>query len=218
MVDIAVKRLSGNLDYIPLSIPVETADIMQSHIGHDVRVAGRFASYNYHDSEGSHLNLSLLVHTYTFLEPSVKNENAIFLDGYLSSVPVFRITPLGRKITELTIAVNYPYLASDYIPCICWNRNALEASLLPCGTHIHIWGRIQSRKYQKKTSELTISTKTTYEISIAKIELPDSQSAIPSLTGPGNQSAGRSDTDLAGLQQAPAHCNIPSLTHGRIPM
>lgn len=174
MVDLAVKRLSGYIDYIPLTISTETARVIQNHIGQNIWTTGRFASYNYHDPEGSHLNLSLLAQTYAFLDHMEKNENAIFLDGYLSRTPVFRITPLGHKITELTVAINYPYLASDYIPCICWNQNALASSLLPCGTHIHAWGRIQSREYTKKLNGWETCMKTSYEISIWKIMQPDS--------------------------------------------
>ncbi len=180
LVDLAVKRLSGRTDYIPLSVSIETAGAMQGQIGRDIQASGKFVSCNYHDREGSHLQLSLLVQSYAFLQHEEKNQNSIFLDGYLSRTPIFRMTPLGRKITDLTVAVNYPYTESDYIPCICWGKNALEASLFPCGTHIHALGRIQSREYSKKINEYQTCTKTAYEISIKKIELPDSPLSLPS--------------------------------------
>ena len=100
-----------------------------------------------------------------FLDNPSNYENSVFLDGYLCGAPVFRRTPLGRWITDLTIAVNYPFLESDYIPCICLGRNALAASTFPCGTHINAWGRIQSREYLKKISDLEISSGVSFNLS-----------------------------------------------------
>ncbi len=174
MADLAVKRLSGCIDYIPATIHIKTARAMHNRIGQNMQITGRFSSCNYHDPDGSHLNLSLLAHTHVFLDNTANDENSVFLDGFISRPPVFRLTPLGRRITELTIAVNYPYMDSDYIPCICWNENALTASLFPCGTHVHAWGRIQSREYLKKINELEICQKTAYEVSIWRI-VPNKQ-------------------------------------------
>ncbi|MBQ9604726.1 MAG: single-stranded DNA-binding protein, partial [Firmicutes bacterium] len=60
---------------------------------------------------------------------------------------------------------------SDYIPCICWGRNAVFADSLNIGDNIKISGRMQSRVYQKKLSETEIIEKTAYEVSVSKIEL-----------------------------------------------
>ena len=76
--------------------------------------------------------------------------NHIFLDGYVCKEPVYRKTPLGREISDLLIAVNRPYGKSDYIPCICWGRNARYAGSFEIGGHLHLYGRIQSREYQKR--------------------------------------------------------------------
>lgn len=174
--ELAVKRLSGQTDYIPVTIDEKTADTMRRHTGQNTCITGRFMSYNYHDKDGSHLCLSLSACTHAFLDNPSNYENSVFLDGYLCGAPVFRRTPLGRWITDLTIAVNYPFLESDYIPCICWGRNALAASTFPCGTHINAWGRIQSREYLKKISDLETCRKTAYEVSIWRMELPGSLS------------------------------------------
>ena len=74
----------------------------------------------------------------------------------------------------MLIAVNRSYGKSDYIPVIAWSRNARFCASLPVGTHIRIYGRIQSREYQKKTTEGTV-IKTAYEISASKLELPDEE-------------------------------------------
>ena len=103
---------------------------------------------------------------------SIKS-NQIFLDGYICKPPVYRKTPLGREIADLLIAVNRPYGKSDYIPCICWGRNARYASAFAVGGHVLVWGRIQSREYVKKLSETEAEKRIAYEVSVSKLEYVD---------------------------------------------
>ena len=63
----------------------------------------------------------------------MSNRTAFFLDGYICKQPVYRMTPLGREIADLLLAVNRPYGKSDYLPCICWGRNARFAGNLRLG-------------------------------------------------------------------------------------
>lgn len=92
------------------------------------------------------------------------------MDGYICKKPIYRTTPFGREITDLLIAVNRPYNKSDYIPCIAWGRNARFCENLLVGDHIKIWGRIQSREYQKKLPSGETETKIAFEVSISKLE------------------------------------------------
>ena len=96
--------------------------------------------------------------------------NNIMLDGYICKLPVYRKTPLGREIADLLIAVNRPYGKSDYIPCICWGRNARFASAFEVGNHVQVFGRIQSREYVKKLTETESERRTAYEVSVSKLE------------------------------------------------
>ena len=53
--------------------------------------------------------------------------------------------------------------------------------IVEVGENVKIWGRIQSREYQKKIDEDNIITKTAYEISISKMDVsskPDIQFEI----------------------------------------
>ena len=63
------------------------------------------------------------------------------------------------------------YNKSDYIPCIAWGRNARYASTFEVGDNIKIWGRVQSRVYQKKLSEDHIEERVAYEVSVSKLEV-----------------------------------------------
>jgi hypothetical protein len=74
--------------------------------------------------------------------------------GYICKEPIYRTTPFNREISDVLIAVNRAYNKSDYIPCIAWGRNARFVKNLKVGDFITISGRIQSREYQKKYSEM----------------------------------------------------------------
>ena len=96
------------------------------------------------------------------------------MTGALCKPPSYRTTPFGREIADLLLAVNRPYGKSDYIPCICWGRNARYASGFEVGEHVRILGRIQSREYVKKLSETETETRTAYEVSVSKLECIES--------------------------------------------
>ncbi len=172
MTEIEVRRLSESTDIIPLMVSDRLMDVTEDYTGSMIRVMGQFRSYNRHEEKRNRLVLSVFAREVEFAEeeePLVKT-NQIFLDGYVCKPPVYRKTPLGREIADLLIAVNRPYGKSDYIPCICWGRNARFASGFEVGTHTQIWGRIQSREYIKKLSEEEQEKRVAYEVSVSKLE------------------------------------------------
>ena len=149
VVDVAVNRLSNFMDYIPLMISERLIDVNEDYIGQTIYVMGQFRSFNRDED---------------------MKTNQIFLDGYICKDPIYRKTPLGREIADLLIAVNRSYGKSDYIPCICWGRNARFASGFEVGGHVQVWGRIQSREYVKKLSETETEKRVAYEVSVSKVE------------------------------------------------
>ena len=50
-------------------------------------------------------------------------------------------------------------------------RNARFAGSFEVGDNIRVWGRIQSRTYQKKLSEDEVEERVAYEISVSKMEV-----------------------------------------------
>ena len=172
MVNVSVRRLSNSEDIIPLMISERLIDVSQNYSGEFVMVAGQFRSYNRHDELKNRLVLSVFVREITFIDEEMDGAktNTILLDGYICKAPVYRKTPLGREIADLLLAVNRPYGKSDYIPCICWGRNARYASTFEVGEHVQIIGRIQSREYVKKITETETQKRTAYEVSVSKLE------------------------------------------------
>lgn len=170
-VKLKVNRLSHSSDIIPLLVSERLIDVTHSQIGQYLEAHGQFRSYNKHENNRNHLVLSLFVRELELIE-SLENRkpNMIFLDGYICKEPVYRTTPLGREIADVLLAVNRAYGKSDYIPCICWGRNARYAGNLAVGSRIQLWGRIQSREYQKRIGENNVVSRVAYEISVNKME------------------------------------------------
>ena len=171
-VDVAVDRLSNSVDYIPLMVSERLVDVTQNYIGEKIYVTGQFRSYNRHEEKKNRLVLSVFARELEFIEEvdEEMKSNQVFLDGFVCKAPIYRKTPLGREIADLLIAVNRSYGKSDYIPCICWGRNARFAAGFEVGYHVQVWGRIQSREYVKKVNEEETERRVAYEVSVSKIE------------------------------------------------
>ena len=174
---IKCSRTSGNKDVLPVMISDRLTDITEIKAGQVVTVLGQIRSFNKHtDNVKSKLILTVFAREFEVLAQDSKelpfedNTNMVILDAYICKPPVYRCTPKGREIADILVAVNRPYGKSDYIPCICWGRNARFASTFEVGTHVQIWGRIQSRDYVKKLSETQVEQRTAYEVSVSKIE------------------------------------------------
>ena len=175
MLNVSVKRLSDSCDVIPLMISERLIDVNEDYRGAYIQATGQFRSYNRHEEKKNRLVLSVFVRELEFIEEEVENAktNQIFLDGFICKMSVYRKTPLGREIADILLAVNRPYGKSDYIPCICWGRNARFASGFEVGGHTQIWGRIQSREYMKKIDEEESERRVAYEVSVSKLEYLD---------------------------------------------
>ena len=171
-----VPRLSEARDLLPVVISERLINDIDMSIGSYIVIEGQFRSYNRYEDDSNKLILRVFVRDIMLpdcddeLEEFKRHPNEVFLNGYLCKETKFRTTPFGREITDMLIAVNRSYNKSDYIPCIAWGRNARYCEKLDVGDHIKIWGRIQSRKYQKKKENEEYVTKTAYEVSIKKLE------------------------------------------------
>lgn len=175
MVDISVKRLSDSYDIIPVMVSERLLDVNADYKGMYICINGQFRSYNRHEEHKNRLVLSVFAREVDFIDEMEESSktNQIYLDGYICKEPIYRKTPLGREIADVLLAVNRPYGKSDYIPCICWGRNARYASQFKVGERCAVWGRIQSREYMKKLDEEHIERRVAFEVSVSKLEILD---------------------------------------------
>ena len=169
---VATKRLSEVEDFVPVLASGRLINVNDEWAGKKVDIYGSFRSCNINH----HLNLHLFTDKIEAVDSFTEDENDIYLDGFICREVVYRETPLGRELSEVMLAVNRQH-KSDYIPCICWGRNARYAGTLPVGTRVKIEGRIQSRDYQKWIDDDTEETRTCYEVSANMIEVVEESEA-----------------------------------------
>ena len=172
---ILVDRLNDTRDRIPLMVSDRLLDMDSCYAGRKIALEGELRSYNQHASvkAAGSPPMSVFVHNIRLLngkeEKKAKEEDLISIEGFLCKPPVYRVTPLGRELTQLMVSVTRNYGKNDYIPCICWGRDARFAAHFSMGDRVSIQGRIQSRDYVRRTPENGTEKKTTYEVSVKRV-------------------------------------------------
>lgn len=168
---LGVQRKSGYVDEIQIIVSERLIWNVRVEPGIRACVAGQIRTYNEMGDGRNKLNVTVFAREFRACsDEEVMDENRVFLSGFLCKKPIQRMSPLGREICDLMLAVNRMYNKSDYIPCIAWGRNAGYAGGLDVGSGLTVTGRIQSREYRKKDEEGNLTVKVAYEVSILKIE------------------------------------------------
>lgn len=157
-----VRRLSGTTDTLRIIASETVMESCDPFSGSCLLVTGQIRSFNRRTDRGRRLLISVYAETLTVCDCDPTNE--VLLQGVICKEPVYRRTPLGREICDVMLAVNRPYHRTDYLPCIFWGRTAGELSVMPVGTTISLYGRLQSRVYTKQL-ESGREERIAYEIS-----------------------------------------------------
>lgn len=172
---LSCSRKSTEKDMLPIIVSDRLVEIKNLQVGKKISVKGQVRTFNKHISDDKR-KLLIMVFARDVREVEEESESApefnnnVKLSGYICKPPVYRVTPKGREIADVLIAVNRMYGKADYIPCITWGRNARYAGNLDVGTRIDVEGRLQSREYTKKLDDGTEEIRTAYEISVSRIE------------------------------------------------
>lgn len=165
VIELSVKRKSGIVDKLNVHIPTNIECVNDLEVTHKVCVAGEIRSRNVKDINGkSHLQI------YVFVREALNYEedcNEVSLIGFVCKAPVYRETPLKKRICDFLIAVNRGMkMKSDYLPIIAWNKVAKYCKDFRVSNAINLTGKLQSRIYVKDGIEHTA-----YEISVENIIL-----------------------------------------------
>lgn len=172
-----VKRLSGAVDRLPITLPGKLIT-GEEWLGETLlQVQGQVRSYNKVVEGAGRLMVTLFAqHVHVGAENDTLNR--VELVGSLCKPPVYRSTPFGREICDLMLAVNRAFGKSDYIPCIAWGRNAQFASRFQVGDRVRISGRLQSREYQKLLENGEYMVRNAFEVSAFTLEADTSEELI----------------------------------------
>ena len=164
-----VKRLSGAVDRLPVTIPGKLLAVAQPDYSQLMLMTGQVRSYNKVVEGSGRLMVTLFVQS---MAETRENDtmNKVSLVGVLCKPPIYRSTPFGREICDMMLAVNRAFGKSDYIPCIAWGRNAQYASRFSVGDRVRLSGRLQSREYQKLLENGEYMVRNAYEVSAFTLE------------------------------------------------
>ena len=159
---LAVKRLSGTVDLLPVIAEARTLQTMDLSGGEMIRVEGQIRSHN--QRENGVRRLLIFVFAASVCAEDGEPINDVTLCGPLCRTPIYRRTPLGREICDIMLAVPRAFHRADYLPCILWGRTASQIALCRTGDRVCLQGRLQSRVYTKLTDD-GAEERTAYEIS-----------------------------------------------------
>jgi primosomal replication protein N len=161
---LAVQRLSGSSDVLNIVLRREQLEAVEVLERPRLLIEGELRSFNNRRAEGAKLVLTVLAREISLTDGP--DENRVTLLGTLCKAPNARVTPLGRDICDLLLAVNRRGGRSDYLPCICWGSRAREAARWQVGDVVRLEGRFQSRGYIKLRED-GLEQRVAYEVSAA---------------------------------------------------
>lgn len=179
---IKVTRTSGQADMLPFIVSERLAPDWTLGDGDVVVLIGQIRSNNVFNGVNGRSRLevflfvreisheAMLAFPESDTPPSSTMNNNVSLSGRLCKMPTYRVTPFGREICDMMLAVNRAFGKTDYIPCIAWGRTAKYiGNNLKVGDNVKIAGRFQSRDYTKVHTDGHTEDRTTYEVSVFEL-------------------------------------------------
>ena len=160
-------RLSGTPDRVNILLREPLPADPPLTEGCRVRLTGELRSWNNRSGVGNRLVLTVLARELE-IDGDFPDEDRITLTGVICREPTFRVTPMGREICDVILAVSRRYRRSDYIPVIVWGAQARQIADAPVGTILSVRGRLQSREYTKVIDGQPVR-RTAFEVSAADI-------------------------------------------------
>ena len=108
--DMEVPRLSDTTDIIPVTASERILNDELLALGNKIVVKGQFRSYNSYEGERSRLILTVFAKDVELEEnlPEEEREelrktsNVVTLSGYICKKPIYRQTPFGREISDIS--------------------------------------------------------------------------------------------------------------------
>ena len=168
--ELLVERKSGCADvfYImaPWWISIDWSGFQEVTVLGEIRTRRNY--------ENGRWKLFVYVYVHELLEVkdgNFKNKNSVFLKGIICKTPIYRTTFKGKRIADITIAVNRPHGKSSYIPCIVWEKDADMVKDLPSGTVVSIEGRLQSRFFERLLDDKKVKRCVAYEVSASHLKI-----------------------------------------------
>lgn len=176
-----ITRDSGNIDRVLVlfqedkvdggTYMAEEPESLAALITKGSRIEITGAIQTYKNTYTGRIQLFVWARYLAAIPESSQQLNVAYIKGEIAKQPVYRETPKGRRITDISVRIPSVFREGfySYIPCIVWEGLAAKAAELPEGTAVYLEGRIQSRDYMKHTED-DDQVLTTWEVSVCKLE------------------------------------------------
>ena len=164
---VSVKRKTKDrkvFDVLPVMSKVDCSEL----INHKIEIVGQIRTRNIYTGNTMRLLVNIFPQEMYPVDDSTEDANDVYLDGYICRKPTYRATPFNKHISDICFAVRRNG-ASDYVPCIAWDKQALRMAVSDVGDHFELLGKLRSRKYEKHSNDM-IEYRTAYEVSIHKMK------------------------------------------------
>ena len=144
--------------------------------GSRVEVTGKIQTYK--DMKRGHVQLFVWGLYLAVVQEGSNQLNTVYMQGEIAKEPIYRETPLGRRITDMVLRIPSAFTEGfySYVPCIAWEKLADVAAELPENTVVYMEGRLQSREYTKKTKSGD-KVLTAWEVSVCKLNEGENQNS-----------------------------------------
>lgn len=167
LVMLASKRKSETSDVLRCIIPEKL--VTEFSAGKRIGIHGELRK---HSSEEQMKKLGKRNVAYVLASETYEwhdhDDNFVVLTGKVKKL-VHRVTPKGLSIADLCLKHDFDDSdRSVCADCILWNENASATVYTEIGEEVIIYGRLQSREYQKTTETGETRVITTYEVSVGQ--------------------------------------------------
>lgn len=172
MTSVSSIRYSETPDTFLVLVPEGMLDFSEPYLYSRIILCGEILVFKNRGSRGMRTSYYVLAHHAEFNElDGPVYQNIMYVNGTVRFKPVYRKTPKGKEITNITLSTIDETGHYHDIPCIFWNKNARLTADLAIGTRMHVWARFESREYDKKMPDGKILKRTTYEASVSRFSL-----------------------------------------------
>ncbi len=170
---VAVHRKSGKADALPVIVGGHLLKNCTVAPGDFVKITGCLRSRNYYESGKRALQGFVHALAISAITEDEYNEatdrNIVHMQGYVCMPVTERLTKRkGRNIADIMLATARQNCQTNYISCVVWGDQALEAADYQIGDKLDIKGRYQSRSYIRKVGE-NIVERVIYELHVYEV-------------------------------------------------
>lgn len=154
-VAIAVKRKSGEFDFIQLVIPGGLLDGIDC-FNKWIQVSGFLRSRQIIECGRTRLRIYVYVSEIKNIAESEAGENQIAISGSIKGMPLVKDLLPQNTVVNLSVSIDRHDNGKiiDCIPCVLWQNVAKSAAFLRDGDAVTLHGRMQSRTYFDKKLRL----------------------------------------------------------------